>query len=555
MIKLLSGMRRGRGAAPSPAQSPAVSRRMMLMGAGGFALAVPFLPSLLEGSARASGTPARPRLFWLGTDHGGCWDSNFFPANPSLTQQTSVFPGHTVNAGALGSTTSNGVTSISPVLSGSSSSLSSGLVKKMNVMRGFDLPFYLGHNTGMHLGNYGRNDGNSGAATGMSFRPTIDQILASSANFYSPTDLASTTLKTMVINPGRQLSWGFANPSQGIQSAVQNVQGLGSSLQLFNAMFGAAESSADAGAARAPVVDKVLANYNSLRQSNTRLSAADKQRLDAHIALLAQLQSTLNAKLACAVPPKPTDDADNHTGESIAEATKRGQLWCDVVAAGFACDASRIGVFGWGDTSAFSSYTGNDWHHDVAHMWDTAAGQTLMKQSYQNFFEHVFVYLAKTLDGMEDASGGTVLDNTLMGWSQECCMATHDQFGMQLVTAGGAAGALNTGLYCDYRQMDAAPINLTGPTPGTSLPPYTTYPGLLYSQWLGTVLQAMGVTPAEYELWQASDGTTNRGYGLPIFDSADSWDTAYKAWTTHYQNTGSEYYTGASNFLPFLKPA
>ncbi len=34
--------------------------------------------------------------------------------------------------------------------------------------------------------------------------------------FYTPTDLAATKLKTMVINPGRQLSWGFANPSQGL---------------------------------------------------------------------------------------------------------------------------------------------------------------------------------------------------------------------------------------------------------------------------------------------------------------------------------------------------
>jgi hypothetical protein len=486
---------------------------------------------------------------WFGTDHGGCWDQNYYPSNPSLTQTASAFPGHTVNAGALTPTTANGVTTISPVLSASSSSLTSGLVKKLNVLRGLDLPIYLGHNTGLHLGNYARNDGNSDSSTGMPFRPTIDQILANSPNFYSPTDLASTTLKTMVINPGRQLSWGFANPAQGAASAVQNIQGLSSSLQ-----FGAAESTADAGAARPPVVDAVLSNYNSLRQGNTRLSAADKARLDAHIALLAQLQSTLNAKLACSVPAKPGDDADNHTGQSIAEATKMGQLWCDVIAAGFACDASRIGVFGWGDTSAFSSYTGNDWHHDVAHLWDMTQEQGYLKQSYQNFFEQVFVYLAAKLDSMEDASGGTVLDNTLMAWSQECCMATHDQFGMQLVTAGGAAGAMNTGLYCDYRQMNAAGITVTGPDAGSNLPAYTTYPGLLYSQWLGTVLQAMGISPSEYELWQASDGSTERGYGLPLFDSTDTWDSAFNAWKTHYQGTTSQYYTGADNFLPFLKP-
>jgi hypothetical protein len=554
MIKLLSGLRRGRGAGPVPA-SPQMSRRMVLMGAGGLALAVPFLPSLLEGSAKASGTAARPRLFWFGTDHGGCWDQNFYPSSPSLTQQATAFSGHTVNAGALAGTTSGSTTSISPVLSASSSTLTSGLMKKLNVLRGLDLPIYLGHNTGLHLGNYARNDGNSDSSTGMPFRPTIDQILANSANFYTPTDLAGTKLKTMVINPGRQLSWGFANPSQGISSTVQNIQGLSSSLQLFNALFGGAQaSSADAGAARPPVVDAVLTNYNSLRQSNTRLSAADKQRLDAHIQLLSELQATLNAKLSCSIPPTPKDDADHHTGQDIADGTAAGQLWCDVIAAAFSCDASRIGVFGWGDTSNLSSYTGTDWHHDVAHMWDMTMQQGLLTQSYQNFFEKVFLYLATKLDSMDDAAGGTVLDNTLMAWSQECCMATHDQFGMQIVTAGGGAGAFNTGLYCDYRQMNASAIKVTGPNAGNNLPAYTTYPGLLYSQWLGTVLQGMGASPSEYELWKSTDATTE-GYGLPLFDSTDTWDNAYAAWKSHYQGTTSEYYTQADNFLPFLKPS
>ena len=29
---------------------------------------------------------------------------------------------------------------------------------KMTVMRGFDIPFYIGHHTGGHLGNFARKD-------------------------------------------------------------------------------------------------------------------------------------------------------------------------------------------------------------------------------------------------------------------------------------------------------------------------------------------------------------------------------------------------------------
>ena len=117
--------------------------------------------------------------------------------------------------------------------------------------------------------------------------------------------------------------------------------------------------------------------------------------------------------------------------------------------AAFACEASRIGVFGWGDTQAFSDYGGSDWHQDVAHQWFMTQPQAWLTQSYQGVFENVFLYLAAKLDALEDVDGRTVLDNTLMAWSQECCMATHDSYAIPVVTFGGAGGAFNTGLYCD----------------------------------------------------------------------------------------------------------
>jgi hypothetical protein len=527
-----------------------ISRRMVLTGIGGAALAIPLLPSLLEKPAAAGSPITRPRFMWFGTDHGGCWDQNFFPTSV-LTQTATAAPGHTVNAGALAPTTASGRTTLSAVLNASSTTLTPTLTRKLNVLRGLDVPFYLAHNTGLHLGNYARNDGNGSCGTdvtNLGMRPTIDQIMATSSSFYNATDLAGTTLKSMVINPGRQLSWAFSNPAQGTASAVQYVQGLSSSLQLFNAVFGSAPK-ADAGAPRPPVVDKVLASYNSLRQSNTRMSAADLARLDTHIAMIDQLQSSLNAQLQCTRPSTPTDDADNHQQQTTADATTAGQLWCDIVAAAFACDASRIGVFGWGDTAAFSSYTGNDWHHDVAHEWDQDTQQALLVQSYQNFFERVFVYLAAKLDSIEDASGGSVLDNTLMGWSQECCMATHQQFGVPVVTAGGAGGYLNTGLYCDYRQMNepGGAIVPSGAASSKAITSYTTYPGLLYAQWLGTALQSMGITPATYELWKDGTGASEHGYGTPYIGTDEN------AWKAHYATTASSYFAGASDPLPFLK--
>lgn len=516
-----------------------LGRRQILRGVGGFTLAIPFLSSLEKNAAAAPLGGPRPRLFWIGTDHGGASEANMFPADSVLqTTGASGVAGHSVKSGTLAGTASGNSTMLSPILKASSASLTARLIGKMNVLRGLDVPFYIAHNTGLHLGNYARNnnDGDDGRRVSqMGMRPTIDQIIANSPSFYSAADLTSTKLRSMVINPNRQMSWAFSNPAQGVASPVQNSQGSNSSVQLFNRIFDGTDKGP---AARPPIVDKVLASYNSLRQSNTRLSAADRVRLDTHMAMLAELQTSLNARISCGAPPKPTDDAKNHPGLTPDDAKANARLWADVVAAAFACGASRIGTFGWGDTAGFSSYRGSDWHGDAAHMWNTPQGQAYLAESYQGFFEHAFLYLAAKLDALDDGNGQSVLDNTLMAWTQESCWATHDSYSVPVVTFGKGGGYFKTGLYCDYRKVGGVRIVNNG---------MTTYPGLLYNQWLGNVLLAMGLSPAEFELWKDSNGQTQKGYGTAYCNSYYAAD-----YNKHYGDTSSAYFTMASSPLPFI---
>jgi hypothetical protein len=520
-----------------------ISRRHVLHGAAGFTLALPFLPSLVK-DAKAASARSRPRMFWLSTSHGGAWDSNMYPANPMLTNTQTPVAGHTVGSCTLKSITTG--TSLSPILS--AAALSQKLMGKMNVLRGLDVPFYIAHNTGMHLGNYARNDGNGTdgqAVTAIGMRPTADQIMANSPNFYSATDLASTKLRTMVINPGVRMSWGFSDPSMGVNSGVQPISGASSSVTLFKSIFGSLMSTSTT-ASRPSIASKVLANYNSLRQSNTRLSAADKTRLDTHIAFINQLEGQLSAKVSC--DPTPTgnsDDADKHgnLSNNAADTAIEAKLWADVVVAAFTCEASRLAVFGWGETDNFSSYTGSSWHQGVAHQWNTT-GQPFLKESYQNFFEKMLVYVATQLDAQVDSDGNTVLDNSLIGWSQECAMSTHDSYSIPTITFGSAGGWLNTGLYCDYRKSNDNP--LTYPFGDKT---YSTSMGLLYSQWLATMLQSMGCTPSEFELWKNPDGSTQHGFGTSFVTSL-GWPPPY---AQHYQSVTSPYFQMASQPLPFLK--
>jgi Protein of unknown function (DUF1552) len=509
-----------------------ITRRQMLLGAGGAMLALPVLPSLLEKTAygQAPIYKRKPRLYWLCTDHGGAFESSMFPAASLASSRQQLFPDHEIGSGALTSTVNGDARVLSPILSASSSRFSEALLAKMNVLYGLDVPFYIAHNTGLHLGNYARNDGNGGDGKAVQSdpRPTIDQLMAWSPNFYD--DLSSIRERAMITS-SRPVSWNYSDPDKR-GGSIDNVRGYDSSKTLFNKIFVPEDTGAPK---RPPIVDSVLQSYKALRNGNKRLSAADKQRLDDHMARIAELERKLTAKASCGDVMAPTDDAQNHYGDTEKDAVAYGQLWNDVVTAAFVCGTSRISVLGYGSTDKFVAY-GGDWHQEVAHQWQLPDRQELMKQSYQRVFEGIFLDLAAKLD-IEEAPGMTYLDNSLLVWSQECGMSTHDSVTIPVVTFGSAAGYFKTGLLADFRRI-GNPDSTFDPMAGGKQ-----YLGLLYNQWLATVLQAMGVPPSDFERWG------HKGYGVPYI-STESWTPPYKK---HYGDTSSRYFTMASDPLPLIK--
>lgn len=473
-----------------------ISRRQVLRGALGGTLALPILPSLFDKDAMAKGPLRPPRLLWIATNHGGAQEASMFPSSTLLTMQQNVPGAHTVAAGALKATLQGNNRVVSPILSAPSSALTDTLLGKMNVLRGLDIPFYIAHHTGGHLGNYARNDGNGGDGMAVQAfpRPTIDQIAAWSPSFY--TDLSSVKERVMVMG-GRALSYNWSSP-QTHSGTIDNQKGYTSSKQLFGAIFVPPTTPT-----RAPIVDQVLGSYKSLRNGNARLSAADKQRLDDHMARMDELERKINAKANCGSVMPPSDEANQHMKSlTTAEAVAYVDLFTDVAVAAFICGTSRIGVIGcsWSD-EALGNYSG-DWHQDVAHQWQIDAKQQLIANAYQSVFAKVMLPLAAKLDAVTDGFGTSILDDTLVVWSQECGVATHDSYSIPIVTFGSAAGALKTGLYCDYRNATSPyKIDVTGGQQTTL--------GLLYNQWLATVLNSMGVPPSDYELWG------HKGYGVP----------------------------------------
>ena len=526
---------------------PGTTRRMFLRCSAGTLVAIPFLDSLAPKTSHAGGSNGLPRRFiGFGTGHGGIRGMNMFPAQETLSASQS-YAGHTIRSGALVPMINGSTASLSPVLSASSSVLTPALAAKMNVLRGLDAGFYTAHTRGIYLGNLAGEDETLNVVGNR--RPTVDQVLAYSSTFYPTTPL----VRSLNLGQTFSISKGRENPFDP-NSPLQDTPVATSSLSVFDQIYVPPDPNA---MPRKPVVDRVLADYQRVRNGG-RISAQDRMRLDAHIARLADLEDKLAAVQSCDTVDTPTMEASDvmfgapDYGSNPEAQVQYWNLWTDLIVIAMSCDSCRIATMG-GDI--LIDYTGADYHQDVAHRsgWDPSSpppddmlpdvhGQELILAGAQGFFERIYLALVAKLDAVDDGFGGTLLDSSLVVWTQEAGIYTHDAIDWGVVMAGGAGGGIRTGNFCDYRNTSVMGNQFGESHPGpfpwypdATTPEFSWY-GLLLPQYYGTLLQAMGLSPEDYE--ENSYG----GYG-PMYVSTD-FDASYPESVRN----------AAHDMLPFLAP-
>ena len=202
-----------------------------------------------------------------------------YPADATLTDSMSYGGAHREARKAGGSGRGRRARQDEPGSVGIDALLTPSLAAKMNVLRGLDVPWYIAHHTGGHLGNFARNDPGTLADYPT---PTIDQVMGWSPKFYG--DLANNLQRVMVVGP--RISYNWSNPTSTTdRGPVQEVAQM-DSWTFFNQVFGRSMSTAgtpDPNAGMSMVVDRVNADYMRLRNSSTRLSSDDRHRLDDHM--------------------------------------------------------------------------------------------------------------------------------------------------------------------------------------------------------------------------------------------------------------------------------
>ena len=112
------------------------------------------------------GEPPVGRCF-LGicTDHGDVWGQNHYPSEDLLSARQN-YAGRDIRYGQLPSQPdADGHVVWSAVYRASANRMTPDLASKFNVLRGLDIPYYIGHHWGGHLGNFAGTVNNTTAGS------------------------------------------------------------------------------------------------------------------------------------------------------------------------------------------------------------------------------------------------------------------------------------------------------------------------------------------------------------------------------------------------------
>jgi hypothetical protein len=409
-----------------------ISRRNVLRAASGAVLALPLLPSL---GARAA-SPVAPRRFVTmytpnGVIHDGWWPT----AGASETDfelSTSHQPLKSYKDRLL---------------------ILSGLEMKVAASEGPGGPHQRGIGglfTNTQLGEGAFVDGcgrTAGWATGIS----IDQKIAGVIGTGSP--VASLQLGVRATENDVQGRISYA-------AAGMPLPPLATPLDVYKRVFEnflppATTPDEDAAkvllAQRRSVLDAVAGEFAAL---DARLSAQDRQTLDAHLTLVRDVERRLSLGIGdCAKPEQPPalDPVSETDMPKIAE------LQLDLLALAFACDLTRVASF---EISTALNRIRYPWldslgeGHALSHSGTSdsdAKAQLLKRQNWHSsLIARLFDRLALVAEGE-----GSVLDNTLLFWGNEVSMGTtHSHDNMPFLVAGGT-WAFRTGRYVQYTARES----------------------------------------------------------------------------------------------------
>ena len=229
--------------------------------------------------------------------------------------------------------------------------------------------------------------------------------------------------------------------------------------------------------AQPSVLDLVGEQYAALAP---KLSGEDRQKLEQHRALIRGLELQLDglAALACEAPAGPGSLPEWGAAEYPLAMI---QAYLDIVRVALACRLSP--VISLRVDTMFNATIGappGDIHTDWAHASDDNPDAAAVMTSYHRFHAEWIATLIAQLAATPD-EGGSLLDDTVVVWSNELASGNHDFKRHPLVVAGGGG------------HFDLGRVVHWGPTDMLDGPWAEHFIGPAHNRWLVSLARAFGL--------------------------------------------------------------
>jgi len=423
--------------------SKAISRRTLLRGAGGVALALPFLDAMRPRVAEAAA--AGPKRFVL-----------FFSANGTIKDQWQ--PSGTETSFTL-----------SPILAPLAAHQSDLLI-----MRGLnnEASYIYEPNahdasmatllTGERLVVGPSGTGRAGhVLDGTSAGPSIDQEIARVIG-------GATKLPSLEL--GVQSTTTILEPMvvrmcyRGTPGNAKSVPPEDDPKKVFSRLFMDAGTSSGALEAlrtqRKSVLDSVLSDFQRLQ---AKVGYDDRQKLERHAATVRDFELSLDkmggSGASCQMPGAPPNVSlnpvdcvqDERPAKCMGDFKELGKAQMDMLSLALACDLTRVVTLQWStaeSTIFFKDFNAHGEHHLMSH---DAKGNRDDLIKINTWYAQQFSDLLDKLKGQTDGDG-SVLDSSVVLWVNELSDGdSHNRRDLGWVMAGKGNGAIRTGRSVQYK--------------------------------------------------------------------------------------------------------
>jgi Protein of unknown function (DUF1552) len=538
-----------------------LSRRMLLRGAFGASVALPFLDAMMPKSSFAQAT-AVPKRFGVFFSACGTEVEFWTPTglNPSTANPTKTNPAISTQF------------TLSPILMPLAPHQQNIVVLRgvsMEATQGKYGPIANVHDQGMTIGLTAIPlvKGPSGAGRANHFvdgsagGPSIDNYIAQkigAATRLSSLELGVESTDTFLELLVTQMCYGNVNTADTNPNGKRAlaVPPVDDPVQIYTRLFGTTQtgSVAQMTAAlknRQSVLDYAISDYNTLK---LKLGADDQSKLDQHLTFIRQIENGLTTLInnptntSCPGATKITPvsparqqclrDQDLRTAAELAMQAPNfcvtnfpliGQMQMDLMVLAYSCDITRVASMQWSTAESTAihtwlpqfglpplAYTGTKEHHFMTHNETIAvsaltpvmgnAGTVSVIRSdiskIDTWYAMQFAYLLNSLKGISQPNGTTLLDNTLLFWTTEVGVGgVHSYTNIPYVVAGGPGVGLTTGRFIDFLGPTAYPAAFPN---GSVAVPFGVGPA--HNKMFVSFLNKMGIMENAFGMTGAATG-------------------------------------------------